>query len=201
MHTLSQVADNCPSWISGRERMTVEKISWSISTKECCRARAANSRSPDHQLSAHPTELTSPAFPYENLLKNKNVPSNIFRSIQSLLGTFSLSLRRESPFPSPPEQWWSVLHFTVIFNITMTIGWWCPFLLHLYWLVRGWICWVPTVPLHLIPCNIRGQNYWSLLTCTLHHNQTVNLKYCHMIQYFYLPDTCDVRQVTWMLNH
>ena len=29
--------DNCPSWISGRERMTVENISWSISTKECCR--------------------------------------------------------------------------------------------------------------------------------------------------------------------
>ena len=28
--------DNCPSWISGRERMTAENISWSISTKECC---------------------------------------------------------------------------------------------------------------------------------------------------------------------
>ena len=30
---------NCPSWISGRERMTVENISWSISTKECCQPR------------------------------------------------------------------------------------------------------------------------------------------------------------------
>ena len=31
--------DNCSSWISGRERMTIENISWSISTKECCRPR------------------------------------------------------------------------------------------------------------------------------------------------------------------
>ena len=37
MHILSQETDNCSSWISGRERMTVENISWSISTKECCR--------------------------------------------------------------------------------------------------------------------------------------------------------------------
>ena len=35
MHILSPETDNCPSWISGRERMTVENISWSISTKEC----------------------------------------------------------------------------------------------------------------------------------------------------------------------
>ena len=39
MHILSTETDNCPSWISGRERMTVENISWSISTKECCRPR------------------------------------------------------------------------------------------------------------------------------------------------------------------
>ena len=37
MHILSPENDDCPSWISGRERMTVENISWSISTKECCR--------------------------------------------------------------------------------------------------------------------------------------------------------------------
>ena len=35
VHILSPETDNCPSWISGRERMTVENISWSISTKEC----------------------------------------------------------------------------------------------------------------------------------------------------------------------
>ena len=39
VHILSPETDNCPSWISGRERMAVENISWSISTKECCRPR------------------------------------------------------------------------------------------------------------------------------------------------------------------
>ena len=39
VHILSPETDNCPSWISGRERMSVENISWSISTKECCRPR------------------------------------------------------------------------------------------------------------------------------------------------------------------
>ena len=61
MHILSQVTDNFPSWISGWERMTIEKISWSISTKECCRTGASNSRPPNHQSSVHPTELPSPA--------------------------------------------------------------------------------------------------------------------------------------------
>ena len=36
VHILSSETDNCPSWISGRERMTVENISRSISMKECC---------------------------------------------------------------------------------------------------------------------------------------------------------------------
>ena len=37
LHILLPETDNCPSWISGRERMTVENISWSVSTKGCCR--------------------------------------------------------------------------------------------------------------------------------------------------------------------
>ena len=50
MHILSPETDNCPSWISGRERMTVENISWSISTKECCRPRRGlNPRPPGLQ--------------------------------------------------------------------------------------------------------------------------------------------------------
>ena len=36
MHILLPDTDNCPSWISSRERITTENISWSISTKECC---------------------------------------------------------------------------------------------------------------------------------------------------------------------
>ena len=50
MHILSPETDNCPSWISRRERMTVENISWSISTKECCRPRRGlNPRPPGLQ--------------------------------------------------------------------------------------------------------------------------------------------------------
>ena len=50
MHILLPETDNCPSWISGRERMTVENISWSISTKECCRPRwGLNPRPPGLQ--------------------------------------------------------------------------------------------------------------------------------------------------------
>ena len=50
MHILSPETDNCPSWISGRERMTVENISWWISTKECCRPRRGlNPRPPGLQ--------------------------------------------------------------------------------------------------------------------------------------------------------
>lgn len=36
---------NCPSWISGRARMTVENISLTNSTKEWCRAEVANYQS------------------------------------------------------------------------------------------------------------------------------------------------------------
>ena len=32
--------DNCFSWISRRERMTIENISWSIFTNECCKTRS-----------------------------------------------------------------------------------------------------------------------------------------------------------------
>ena len=57
VHILSPETDSCPSWISGRERMTVENISWSISTKECCRTRrGSNTRPPGLHSDAHPTE-------------------------------------------------------------------------------------------------------------------------------------------------
>ena len=53
MQILSPETDNCPSWISGRERMTIENISWSISAKECCQTRRGlNSQPPDHQMDA-----------------------------------------------------------------------------------------------------------------------------------------------------
>ena len=50
MRILSPETDNCLSWISGRERMTLENISWSISTKEWCRPRRGlNPRPPGLQ--------------------------------------------------------------------------------------------------------------------------------------------------------
>ena len=50
VHILLPETDNCPFWISGRERMTVENISWSISTKELCRPRRGlNPRPPGLQ--------------------------------------------------------------------------------------------------------------------------------------------------------
>ena len=50
MLILSPETDNCPSWISWRERMTVENNPWSISTKECCRPRRGlNPRPPGLQ--------------------------------------------------------------------------------------------------------------------------------------------------------
>ena len=36
VHILLPEIDNNPSWISRRERLTIENISWSISMKECC---------------------------------------------------------------------------------------------------------------------------------------------------------------------
>ena len=63
VHILSPETDNCSSWISGRERMTVETISWSISTKECCRPRRGlNPRPLVSSRMAHPTEPPRPAI-------------------------------------------------------------------------------------------------------------------------------------------
>ena len=61
MHILSPETDNCPSWISGRERMTVENISWSISTKECCRPRRDRTR--DLLVSSRTAHSTEPPRP------------------------------------------------------------------------------------------------------------------------------------------
>ena len=44
MHILSPETNNCPSWISGRAKMTIENISWSISTEDCCRPGRCRTR-------------------------------------------------------------------------------------------------------------------------------------------------------------
>ena len=53
---------NCPSWISGRERIAVEIISWPNSTKECCRTWGSNPRPSAYQADSDLTELLRPAI-------------------------------------------------------------------------------------------------------------------------------------------
>ena len=72
MHILSPETNNCPSWISGKERMTVENISWSISTKECCRPRRGlNPRLLVSSQTAHPNEPPTPKPASQKKIKNK----------------------------------------------------------------------------------------------------------------------------------
>ena len=52
VHILSPETDNCPSWFSGRERMTVENISWS----NVADPAESNPQPPDHQSDAHASE-------------------------------------------------------------------------------------------------------------------------------------------------
>ena len=49
---LSPVTDNCSTWISGRERLIIEMISWPISTKERCLTGGSNPW-PEYQTDAH----------------------------------------------------------------------------------------------------------------------------------------------------
>ena len=42
VHILSPVTDNCLTWISRRERMAVEMITWPFSIKKCCRTGGSN---------------------------------------------------------------------------------------------------------------------------------------------------------------
>ena len=57
VHILSPETDNCPSWISGRERMTLENISWSnLQERMLPTRRGLNPQPSDHESDAHPTE-------------------------------------------------------------------------------------------------------------------------------------------------
>ena len=93
MHILSPETDNCPSWISGRERMSVENISWSISTKECCWPRRGSKLLLDlglHCLLRHSwlskyCILGKPGKPY--LIKN-TLPQKTFASVSTPNSSF-----------------------------------------------------------------------------------------------------------------
>ena len=89
MHILSPETDNCPSWISRRERMTVENISWSISMQECCRPRRGlNPRPPGLQsdgasnwaIEAGWRKKTYPVYPETFWHLNHTCPKNLTRA-------------------------------------------------------------------------------------------------------------------------
>ena len=61
MYILSPETDKCPSWISGRERMAGENISWSIFTKEYCWPGGCRARNLLITLDAHQTQSPRPA--------------------------------------------------------------------------------------------------------------------------------------------
>ena len=73
MHILSPETDNCPSWISGRERMTVENILWSISTKECCRPRQGLNPRPPGLQSDGASNWATGRNSYSHFFFSKNI--------------------------------------------------------------------------------------------------------------------------------
>ena len=79
VHILSPETDNYPSWINWRERMTVENISWSISTKECCRPqRGLNPWPSSLQSDGDPTEPPRPATLAKSVGTGNGTPWNHF---------------------------------------------------------------------------------------------------------------------------
>ena len=79
MHILSPETDNYPSWINGRERITVENISYSISTKECCRPqRGLYPRPSGLQSNGDPTEPPRPATLAKSMGTGNGTPWNHF---------------------------------------------------------------------------------------------------------------------------
>ena len=73
MHIISPVTDNCPTWVSARERMAIEMISWPISTKECCRTEGSNPRPHENSSYMHPTELQP--GPFSDISISSSIPS------------------------------------------------------------------------------------------------------------------------------
>ena len=101
MQILSPETDNCPSWISGRERMTVENISWSISTKECCRPRRGlNPRPPGFQSDGASNWATKAGSlictPIHTEL-SREMPSDFIFYIRLYPYTYWVNISREIP--------------------------------------------------------------------------------------------------------
>ena len=60
---LAPVTDNCPSWISRRERMVVEMFSWpNLNERMFCQTWGSNPQLSAYLADMHPIELPRPAW-------------------------------------------------------------------------------------------------------------------------------------------
>ena len=73
--------------------MTLDNISWSISTKECCQTQLrSNPRPPDHQSDMHPTDPLRTAPTVKNLLWELHLKERICSLWEQILSFKSSSL-------------------------------------------------------------------------------------------------------------
>ena len=114
VHFLSPDTD---SWMSRRERMTVDNIL--CSTKECCWPRELNPQSPDHQSDTHPTEHRgrlqwlvfntfwlhdfSRFYPLKCICIRKQIWS-CCKKVKSQLHIYQLKETGSPPIPNAPYQ-------------------------------------------------------------------------------------------------
>ena len=113
VHILSPETDNCPSWISGRERRTIENISWSISTKECCRPRWGLNLRPPGLQSDEPSrpaldEMFLPKNNYIRILHEGEVQTE--KSVPGYL--FGITMLAEWDRTVIPGKWFFILYLT-----------------------------------------------------------------------------------------
>ena len=82
MHIFLPETENCP-WISGRERMTLENISWS--RKNVADLTVVESAPPDHRSDRHPTEPLRPAiFGFEYLVGRRLILMQLSKPVLSI---------------------------------------------------------------------------------------------------------------------
>ena len=118
MHILLPETDNCPSWISRRERMTVENISWSVSTKECCRPlRGLNQQPPGLQSDGASNWATEASIygvtPLLNFLQEKACPEHIWKYRRELNETWYIDRWPSEEVQSASKGAWASGHMSV----------------------------------------------------------------------------------------
>ena len=98
VHILLPETDNCPSWISGRVRMTVENISWSISTKEWCWPRRGLNLRPPGLQSDGTSNWATEAGICEIILKSGHCPRRSHLKVFLVFALAVILFSRAEPF-------------------------------------------------------------------------------------------------------